>query len=51
MGSGSISLANTFAGTLTPANSDLAIAFTFLGQTVDQNFDPGFPDFPQVNMP
>ena len=47
-GSGSITFDDAFAGTLTPANSDLAIAFTFLGQTFDQSFDPGFPDFPEV---
>jgi hypothetical protein len=48
VGSGSISFDNSFVGTLTPANSDLAISFTFLGQTFDQTFDPDFPDFPEV---
>jgi PEP-CTERM motif len=48
IGTGSISFDDAFGGTLTPANSDLAIAFTFLGQTFDQSFDQGFPDFPEV---
>jgi PEP-CTERM motif len=48
IGTGSISFDDAFDGTLTPANSDLTIEFTFLGQSFDQRFDQDAPDFPEV---
>ncbi len=48
LGTGTIRFDDSFDGTITPSNSDLAIAFTFLGQTFDQRSDPDFGDFPEV---